>query len=407
MDFGGSLLRLPKDPTSLTGLIGLRPVREGKGLSGEIVITPRDLSHQRLLEGIAAEKSLSRVRLLFTLCRTAQTSLASEALGHAETHPPCQKIRKEKEWKVLKESLLESLRTVLTPPGSSFSPTDRIWDNFRALLTELPNENPDIPFWKNFREICDRNVFGEPSSHFGKMNSPRDWDRWAGKEVGATPVSLLARNLIKETRIGDFHFPPVTIQEVSKFSKLLLKNLPHDRFLTHPHLGGTFYETGSKARMGSHPLVISLESARRPLASRLASRLLELSAWAEEGPLMADKSPLFGIHSKSPTEGTGIAWTETARGVLIHHVTLSNGQTESYRILAPTEWTFHPEGGPFKLWSKQYSEFLSSEPAEEPSEEDRRWPWLDLALWIFDPCTLVRFLDGEKAVSNTCEILSQ
>jgi Ni,Fe-hydrogenase I large subunit len=33
-----------------------------------------------------------------------------------------------------------------------------------------------------------------------------------------------------------------------------------------------------------------------------------------------------------------------ARGLLLHRVTLQAGQISDYRILAPTEWNFHPQG---------------------------------------------------------------
>lgn len=382
MDRGGSFLKSSKSPPALPGLIALRLEEDPDSLSGVIGITPRDLSHLRLLEGIAAEKTLSRMGLLFTLCRMAQTSLARETLGHAESRPPCRNDRKKAEWKVLKESLLESLRTVLTPPGVSFSPVEKVWDDFRTVSAGWPDENPDTPFWRDFRKVCERYVFGGPSSHFGKMDKPERWDRWAqrGQEGETTPVSLLARDLIQEERIEHLRFPPLTTEKISESQNLIFGNLGKDHFLVRPHLRGVLHETGPKARMGSHPLVLALESASRPLASRLASRLLELSAWAEEGPLMAEKSLLFGITSSSPSSGSGLAWAETARGVLLHQTTVRDGQTESYRILAPTEWTFHPEGGPFKRWTGQH-----------PKTADRGWPLrLDQALWIFDPCTLVQ-----------------
>ena len=35
---------------------------------------------------------------------------------------------------------------------------------------------------------------------------------------------------------------------------------------------------------------------------------------------------------------------EAARGRLVHRVEMENGTIGSYRILAPTEWNFHPRG---------------------------------------------------------------
>lgn len=35
---------------------------------------------------------------------------------------------------------------------------------------------------------------------------------------------------------------------------------------------------------------------------------------------------------------------ECARGRLVHRVAVAGGRVADYKILAPTEWNFHPEG---------------------------------------------------------------
>ena len=42
--------------------------------------------------------------------------------------------------------------------------------------------------------------------------------------------------------------------------------------------------------------------------------------------------------------GTGLAQVQAARGLLVHRLTLELGRLTDYRILAPTEWNFHPQG---------------------------------------------------------------
>jgi Ni,Fe-hydrogenase I large subunit len=42
--------------------------------------------------------------------------------------------------------------------------------------------------------------------------------------------------------------------------------------------------------------------------------------------------------------GGGLAWVENARGLLMHRLRLVQGRTADYRIVAPTEWNFHPDG---------------------------------------------------------------
>lgn len=47
-------------------------------------------------------------------------------------------------------------------------------------------------------------------------------------------------------------------------------------------------------------------------------------------------------------DGQGMAWVEMARGLLVHHVAIdgndANARVQSCRVLAPTEWNFHPHG---------------------------------------------------------------
>ncbi len=39
-----------------------------------------------------------------------------------------------------------------------------------------------------------------------------------------------------------------------------------------------------------------------------------------------------------------MAWCEMARGLLVHVVSLdARGRVDDYRVLAPTEWNFHPD----------------------------------------------------------------
>jgi len=42
--------------------------------------------------------------------------------------------------------------------------------------------------------------------------------------------------------------------------------------------------------------------------------------------------------------GAGLAAVETARGLLLHRLAEVRGHIVDWRITAPTEWTFHPDG---------------------------------------------------------------
>ncbi len=81
-----------------------------------------------------------------------------------------------------------------------------------------------------------------------------------------------------------------------------------------------------------------------------------LSLWQRLGARLADLVHLAlgdGLACGACTlgPGEGIAWTEMSRGLLVHWVRLEDGpqapdtaRAAAYRVLAPTEWNFHPDG---------------------------------------------------------------
>jgi hypothetical protein len=83
------------------------------------------------------------------------------------------------------------------------------------------------------------------------------------------------------------------------------------------------------------------------------------SAWVRMGARVAEVCALVGEREDPDGEslacgalalgdGEALAWTEMARGVLCHHVRLSLDRAQptidDYRVVAPTEWNFHPRG---------------------------------------------------------------
>jgi Ni,Fe-hydrogenase I large subunit len=70
---------------------------------------------------------------------------------------------------------------------------------------------------------------------------------------------------------------------------------------------------------------------------------------------------------------TGVAGVETSRGLLLHLVRLANGKIDQYRIIAPTEWNFHPAG--------PLAEALADLPADARLDTRARQVALSL-----DPC---------------------
>ena len=76
-------------------------------------------------------------------------------------------------------------------------------------------------------------------------------------------------------------------------------------------------------------------------AGRVAARLWDVYQWFL---VVMGRQPQFPLWGMAQQDGWGFGWIETARGRLYHATLLEGEQIKTYRICAPTEWNFHPEG---------------------------------------------------------------
>jgi Ni,Fe-hydrogenase I large subunit len=107
-----------------------------------------------------------------------------------------------------------------------------------------------------------------------------------------------------------------------------------------PDWRGEPTETGALARQACDPLVAAfVDRHGTGAAARLLARLVELAGWLDGG---RDNQP--PVRQLQLDEVTGIGLVETSRGLLLHRAVVRDGRVWDYRILAPTEWNFHPDG---------------------------------------------------------------
>lgn len=137
-------------------------------------------------------------------------------------------------------------------------------------------------------------------------------------------------------------------------------------FASHPHWRGTPAETGAAARR---------KEPGGTAASRLRARHEELPRLAAALRDDVTLRQLGWIKQARVSDNAGLAWLQTSRGLLIHYAQVKNGAVTDYRIVAPTEWNFHPHGA--------FAHGLTGRPAASPEEALRHAELLLLAL---DPC---------------------
>lgn len=117
-------------------------------------------------------------------------------------------------------------------------------------------------------------------------------------------------------------------------------------FVARPDWQGVCRETGVFTRQFSHPLLeVLIRRHGAGLLPRLVARLIELATLPARmldlrQRLENTKPGMMNCESES----RGMACVEAARGRLIHFVEIDGRVVANYRILAPTEWNFHPRG---------------------------------------------------------------
>ncbi len=201
-------------------------------------------------------------------------------------------------------------------------------------------------------------------------------DSFAGWMDGrASPAARLLSGIVRDglAGFGAATFRPMPAGGPADLEPRLAED--HDgRYAAAPDSLGTVFETGPLARQASHPVVATVtEDHGGGLLARMAARLVDMaSALRDLGQLVQDL-PDEPVAAPPLGAGTGVGVVEAARGLLAHRIELEDGRVKSYRILAPTEWNFHPAG--------PLAAGLTGAPAEDGLERRAR-----LLVHALDPC---------------------
>jgi Ni,Fe-hydrogenase I large subunit len=172
------------------------------------------------------------------------------------------------------------------------------------------------------------------------------FERWL--RDARTPVALTLRH-VRESGLADFGrsaVAPLPVIDALAMEQRLAADDGY-AYCARPDWGGVVYETGALTRLWWHPLIAALRADRgNGLYTRLVARLIDCWVFVAE---MREQASRLEAHPGAITPGTasgaGLGIVECARGRLVHRVAVAaGGEVADYKILAPTEWNFHPEG---------------------------------------------------------------
>lgn len=332
----------PAPPLAATGpaadpegriLLRLR-LRQGRVDDVEIRSTrPRGLA--RAMLGHAPGEAAALARRLFSLCGQAQGAAVLAACAAARGDPGAGADIPA----LLRERALEhAWRLLLDWPRDLELAPDM------ASLLRL-RQAPAEGFAQALETCQEDALLGEAPSAWLRRGLD-GLDAWSAQ--GATPLARLFARLHAplpdqpDPGIGHAPLLPALAEwSPAMAAKLGRRALEEAHFTARPDWNGQPAETGALARTAHHPMLAQWLARRgRGQGARLLARLLELA----ELPRHAANGGPSPIRAWQLETGVGLAGVETSRGLLFHLARLEDGAIADYRILAPTEWNFHPAG---------------------------------------------------------------
>ncbi|MBK1688721.1 hydrogenase formation protein [Rubrivivax gelatinosus] len=304
----------------LAGQVELRPGRRPAVASTRAELAPR------LLNGVAVQEAPRRAAALFTLCAPAHALAAHEAIAAAGAGDALAPATVSLFGSTVREHLLRLCHdwprrhapaaalalAALAAAAPLWAPGDDAGRG--AALAGWLRRWLDLPAeW--FTQGVDADAVA-------------DWCR-----TGASPTALALRTMqARANTLATLAVAPLALAALPEIGRRLGDE---PGWALRPRLDAGVPDTGPWSRAADGA------AAPRHAWDRIASRLVDLVRLAADPARLAHGA-------LSPAPGVGLAWAETARGLLVHRVRVepaaAGWRVADYRVLAPTEWNFHPEG---------------------------------------------------------------
>jgi len=322
--------------------VGLRLER---GRIGPISVqsTRPDIA-RTMLVGRSVAEIQAAVPLLFSVCGHAQTTASRLACAAAAGEAPSDSARAAAQAAIEAETLREHVwHTVLNAARwLGESPAPEAVTAARAAMGWVahPTAGPAS------RGIAIA-VFGRPAAEWLQVPGWPGLQAWAADGDTAAARYTLSLSAVARPRAERDTAVALLPRPTASSLATLAEALDADAaFTTRPSWGGAPAETGALARLQGGPWFDAAGAAAGSRALgrcglRFVARLRELA-----GLLSGQTEPHgpLGLGSLSLGAGLGLGWVDSARGILLHRVRLASGRVSDYRIVAPTDWNFHPHG---------------------------------------------------------------
>jgi uptake hydrogenase large subunit len=339
---------------------------EGAVITAVALTSTRPVNVCSILVGRRLAETMTLLPRLFSLCGAAQAVAGLQAAESAlDLHvTPAQAAARR--ILVAAEALEQTLWRILWdgPSRIGGNPDLACWKRLRQVLLSLRRLLFPDPVWTRvggarliphrteLTAALDEIVDGVREAVFGPLmddgplaDRPR-FERWL-RAAGTSAAETL--RFIHDCGLADFGrsaVEPLPEFDPARFEQPLANDADYS-FCARPNLAGRVGETGALAHRCNHPLIAALRADYgNGLLVRSTARLVECAALVaelrEQARMLDDENPETAVPDTA--SGSGLGVVECARGRLVHWLAMTEGRVSAYRILAPTEWNFHPEG---------------------------------------------------------------
>lgn len=343
---------------------------------------------QRLLGGRGPADAAHLAGLVFSLCGKAQQVACEAACAAAAGQVTDAATAQARDLAVHLERAQEhAWRLLLDWPRQAAIPGIETDMQGVQVLRQAAAEARR--FGSVLESLLQNSLLGEPAVNWLARDAAA-FDAW--RSTGGTAIARLFASLGEGADPGTHPcplLPPVHALDDATVRDFARQALDTPGFCGSPLWRGEPAETGAIARVHKQPLLAAWITRHGCGAgARLLARLLELAELprhlssagmrSHRDGILQGLAGAFGsngaagetlkdavatgdnaidplVQAWSLGDNTGAAAVETARGLLLHVVRLESGHNEGkiadYRIVAPTEWNFHPAGPLFQALS--------------------------------------------------------
>jgi hypothetical protein len=304
----------------------------------------------QLAQQLFAERTPGQVAhlagLMFSLCGKAQRIAAEAACEAAAGQRPDAATQRAREIAVLQELAQEHAWRLLIDWPKQAGATSGLAPDLASVQRLRQAAGDPQRFAATLDELLQTVLLGEPVATW-LARDLAGFDAW--RQAATTPTARLYAGLGHiDLGISDTELLPTLKALDEDSARALARNtLETPAFCGLPLWRDAPAETGALVRLYKQaPLADWIARRGRGAGARLLARLLELVSvpthLAELGRAGIPAGEL--VHAWALADNIGLAGVETSRGLLLHVVRLQDGKVDQYRIVAPTEWNFHPAG---------------------------------------------------------------